>query len=197
MITLFGTASSRAFRCIWTCEELGIPYRLEEVDFRTAGRSPAYLAVNPYGRVPAMDDDGFVLWESMAIDLYLVDRYGEGTLLPATVQARGDVYRWTLWAACEFEGAVDAAARLGMRMRPDWLATRLAVLDAALAGRTWLVDEAFTLADLHVAAMCMRPAVPWNECLADGAYGHAGRWFDACCARPGFQRMQALRTSGH
>ena len=73
MIVLYGIARSRAQRNIWMLEELGQPYRLESVTYSDGGNlTPEYLAVNPNGKIPALRDGELVLWESLAINLYLM-----------------------------------------------------------------------------------------------------------------------------
>ena len=194
MIKLYGVANSRVFRCIWACEELSVPYEVVPIDFRGESRRPEFLRINPNGHVPAMLDGELILWESMAINLYLAEKYGAGRLLPSGSADRGGVYQWTLWAACEFEGPVDASAKLGMRMRPEWVAERLAVAESILGQRAYLTGEAFTLADLHVAAMLMRPAVPFADVKTK--HPNTARWFDACATRPAFLRTDVIRRDG-
>ena len=76
-LEIYGVARSRAFRTLWMAGELGLDYRLIKVDFADGGtRRPEFLAINPNGHVPVIDDDGFRLWESMAINLYLAKKYG-------------------------------------------------------------------------------------------------------------------------
>ena len=115
-------------------------------------------------------------------------------MLPSGSAHLGEVYQWTLWAACEFEGPVDASAKLGMRMRPDWVAERLAVAESILGQQPNLTGEEFTLADLHVAAMLMRPAVPFDSVKMK--HPNTSRWFDACAARPAFLRTDVMRRDG-
>jgi glutathione S-transferase len=194
MIRLYGVPNSRVFRCIWACEEIGVSYEVVPIDFQGESRRPEFLRINPNGHVPAMNDGGFILWESMAINLYLAERYSHGQLLPDDPVGRGCVYQWTLWAACEFEGAVDAAAKLGMRMRPDWLQPRLEVIEAELRTQEHLAPSGFTLADLHVAAMLMRPALPFAE--VKPRHPRLAAWFDACVSRPAFLRTDVLRRDG-
>ncbi|MEX0286241.1 MAG: glutathione S-transferase family protein [Paracoccaceae bacterium] len=82
MYTLYGTTRSRAFRVMWTLEELGQPYEMVEA----APRSPEILAVNPSGKVPALDVDGTILTDSVAIMSYLADKHGGLTLPAGTVE---------------------------------------------------------------------------------------------------------------
>src|SRR5438445_3431194 len=71
-LKIYGVARSRAARVLWMAKELGLDYQHIKVDFATGEtRAPAHLALNPNGHVPVIDDDGFILWESMAINLYL------------------------------------------------------------------------------------------------------------------------------
>src|SRR6185437_3394897 len=82
-LKIYGVARSRTFRTLWMAKELGLDYEHVKIDFATGDtRTPAHLALNPNGHVPVIDDDGFVLWESMAINLYLAKKYGAGTLYP-------------------------------------------------------------------------------------------------------------------
>jgi len=113
MLTIYGVYRSRASRNIWLANELGIPFRLEPVMQRyrlTAEaaektlntRSPAFLAINPNGHVPSIDDDGLVLHESLAINLYLAKKHG-GALAPANPAEDAQMTMWALWAAIEVE----------------------------------------------------------------------------------------------
>jgi len=108
MLTIYGVYRSRTSRNIWLANELGIPfkqvpimqhYRLKEPI--PAGvvhtRSPEFLTVNPNGHIPSIDDDGLVLHESLAINLYLAKKHG-GPLAPATVAEDGEMAMWSLCA---------------------------------------------------------------------------------------------------
>ena len=100
MLTIYGALRSRVTRCIWLAHEIGLPfkhvpvmqaYRLADPDAPDAPlntRSPAFLKVNPNGHIPSIDDDGLVLHESLAINLYLAKRYG-GALGPADMAEDG------------------------------------------------------------------------------------------------------------
>ena len=66
-------------------------------------RKPEYLKINPNGHVPALDDNGTIIWESMAINLYVAEKYGKAPLWPSTVEGHGACYQWSLWAMTEVE----------------------------------------------------------------------------------------------
>ena len=113
MITIYGVHRSRASRNIWLAHELGIPFKLVPVmqHYRLKEpipadivhtKSPSFLKVNPNGHVPTMEDDGLVLHELLAINLYLAKKHG-GPLAPANVTEDGLMGMWSLWAVTEVE----------------------------------------------------------------------------------------------
>lgn len=83
MLTIHHSTGSRSMRVVWLCEELGLDYRLAPIEmFSPAMKEPGFLAIHPLGKVPAIEDGDFVLWETTAIFDYLDARYGEGRLIP-------------------------------------------------------------------------------------------------------------------
>jgi glutathione S-transferase len=211
MLTIYGVYRSRAARNIWLANELGIPFRLAPVMqfYRLAPaaaegilntKSPAYLKINPNGHVPSIDDDGLVLHESLAINLYLAKKHG-GPLAPADPAEDGQMTMWALWAANELE--LNAVTVLTHRVaRPpaerdprlaqtaiDALRAPFAVLDQALAAG-YLVGARFTVADLNTAEV-VRYAMGAPELFAAAPKVRA--WLAACHARPAFKAMMAER----
>ena len=196
---LFGTSGSRALRAIWGIEEVGIAYEHVPVSYGSDSKAAAYLAVNPNGRIPALIDGDLQLFESMAINLYLCKRYGAG-LYPADAQDEARAWQWSVWAISEIEPLqmqiviqklftpeekrnpkVSEGAAKGLQ-RP------LRVLDAALAGRDWLVGEHFSVADLNVASvMHLMKSIAFDY----AAHANVQRWADACHARPALARALA------
>jgi len=153
-------------------------------------KSPSFLKVNPNGHIPSIDDDGLVLHESLAINLYLAKKHG-GPLAPATVAEDGEIGMWSLWAATEVEphslsivqnGPSEAA--IGALRGP------FAVLDRALAETGWLVGGRFTVADINVAEV-VRYAQSASA-LFDAA-PNVKRWLAACQSRPAFKKMWEIR----
>jgi glutathione S-transferase len=215
MLTIYGCYRSRASRDLWLALEAGMAfkhvpviqgYRLPDPaapDAPINTQSPAFRAVNPNGHIPSIDDDGLVLHESLAINLYLAKRYG-GTLGPADLPEDGLMAMWALWAATELEpsainilyhmAAKPVAERDPAIARAAVEAARqpFAVLNEALAGSGWLVGARFTVADINVAEV-VRYALPATE-LFDAA-PHVRTWIDACHARPGFKQMMAARDA--
>lgn len=213
MVTIYGVLRSRASRNVWLMHEIGMPfrqvpvmqaYRLSNPDAPDAPlhtRSAEFLKVNPNGHVPTLEDDGLVLHESLAINLYLAKRYG-GTLGPADVAEDGQMGMWALWAATEVEPHSIQVLyhRVGLppaERKPEVaqaaieaLRSPLVVLDRELAGTGYLVGGRFTVADINVAEV-VRYALPAPELFE--ATPALRVWLAACHARPAYKRMMADR----
>src|SRR5262245_1334205 len=107
-LKIYGTARTRALRALWIAKELGLDYEHVPGEIGEAGaRKPDYLAINPNGRLPAIDDGGFVLWESLAITLYLAKKHSTGALYPATLEGEARAWQWSLWAVQEVDRGVN------------------------------------------------------------------------------------------
>jgi glutathione S-transferase len=166
--------------------------------------SPEFLAINPNGKIPAIDDDGFVMHESLAITLYLARKH-RGSLAPNSLEEESLMGMWALWAATACEphtvqiifhrvdypenkrvGAVVDAAITA-------LGKPLAVLETSLGeGGGFLVGRRFTVADINTAEV-LRYAQPAPELLEQ--YPAMTAWLAACQARPAFREMMARRSA--
>jgi glutathione S-transferase len=214
MLTIYGVYRSRASRNIWLANELGVPfthvpvvqaYRIADTNAADAPlhtRSPAFLAINPNGHIPSIDDDGLVLHESLAINQYLAKKHG-GPLAPANVAEDGLMSMWSLWAATELEThtlnvlyhtigkpPAERDAKI-LTNAVEYLKAPFAVLDKALAATGYAVGGRFTVADINLAEV-VRYASPVPE-LFDAA-PRVKAWLAACQARPAFQAMWAKRN---
>ena len=159
-IILYTNPMSRGRIGRWMLEEVGQPYRMEILDYKTSLKAPEYLAINPMGKVPAIKHGETVVTECAAICAYLADAFPEAGLAPPPGdRRRGPYYRWLFFAA----GPVEAAATnkaLGVSISPE--RTRMAgygsledvteTLDIALRGTPYLTGETFTAADLYLGA---------------------------------------------
>ena len=205
-LKIYGVPRSRAFRTLWMAGELGLDYELVRVDFADGGtRRPDFLAINPNGHVPAIDDAGFRLWESMAINLYLAKKYGgDSGLYPHRLEDEARVWQWSFWGMTEVERPALTALlnRIGPEDRRDPaaaeraerdLAAPLAVLDAALAARRRLVGDGFTVADLNVASI-----LSWaRQARVDlTPFPAAAAWLRACHDRPAAQAARNMQRDG-
>jgi glutathione S-transferase len=201
MLTIYGVYRSRASRNIWLANELGIPFKVVPVMQRyrlkeplPAGvvhtKSPEFLKVNPNGHIPTMEDDGVVLHESLAINLYLAKKHG-GPLAPKNVVEDGEMGMWALWAVTEVEPHALPIAQNGPSpAMVEALRAPFAVLDKALAKTGFVVGGRFTVADINVAEI-VRYAQRAPE-LFDAA-PRVKAWLAACHARPAFQKMWGER----
>ena len=201
MITLYGITRSRASRCLWMIEELGVPYERELVNFGEGGtRSPAYLAVNPNGKLPALRDGAVTLFESMAINLYLAEKHGPA-LWPKSVEDRGRAYQWSVWAMTELEGpaltllrqrALLAEAERNeetARGAEESLRKTFGVLEGKLDGRPYLLGDAFSVADLNVSAVASwakRGEMPLED------FPRVQDWLTRCLERPAYKKAMKL-----
>lgn len=163
--------SSNARRAVMTALQLNVPLDLVRVNLATGEqRAPDYLKLNPNGKVPVLEDDDFVLWESHAIMVYLAEKTPGQTLYPSDIRARADVNRWLFWCAYHFTPAVGILNWERMVKRligagdPDPAAIARGeaqvrdtarVLDAHLAEREWLAGTTLSLADLAIASPLM------------------------------------------
>lgn len=200
MLTIYGIPKSRAFRCIWAAEEAGLPYAIEPVTFGPDSKAPAFLAVNPNGKIPALRDGELVLFESLAICLHIARRAGAPLHLEGDDGAR--VLQWTLWAAAEIEPSAMRWAYNRFILPPEKqvpaeavageqaLIKSLAVLERHLEGREWLVGSAFSIADLNLAGVLLG-AFSRGADLSGLPLTRA--WLARCFERPAAKRALALR----
>ena len=98
----YGSSKSRAARCLWALEEVGAKYEHDPMP-NTQAKNPDHLKRNPNGHIPVLEDEGHYIWESMAINLYLAEKYGKNGLWPADVFGHAAAYQWSIWAMTECE----------------------------------------------------------------------------------------------
>jgi glutathione S-transferase len=195
-LKVYGQAQSRAVRALWMVEELGVPYEHVPTKYATESKTPEYLAVNPNGRIPAIDDEGFRLFESMAINLYLARRFG-GPLAPRDLREEAIATQWSFWVMTEVEktllqalfhttgmfdtekSAAKAAACLAQLDAP------FKVLNHELADKEYLLGDRFSVADLNVASVLL-----WTSIVrADlSPYPALQGWLVRCTSRPALAR---------
>jgi glutathione S-transferase len=202
-LQIYGVARTRAFRALWVAEELGLPYQHLPVEIGDAGaRTPEFLALNPNGRLPVIVDDGFVLFESLAITLYLAKKHSLGKLYPAALEAEARALQWSFWAIGEVDRGVNIWSLHAVRLPPEErdaglreaalkvVAAPFGVLDAALARQLYLLGTDFTVADLNVAAVTSR-AVDMDL----SAVPNLKAWLERCLDRPAARAALALKTA--
>lgn len=146
MLKLYGSARSRASIVQWYLEEIAIPYEFVKLNMEAGEhRQPAYLAINPIGKVPAIVDGDFHLWESGAILLYLAQKYGEEKL---SSEEYAQLAQWVLFANATLgPGIFQEASR--EREMPRLLTS----LNEILGQKTFLMGNNFSVADVAVGAI--------------------------------------------
>jgi glutathione S-transferase len=202
-LQIYGIARTRAFRALWIAKELGIGYEHLPVEIGDAGaRTPEFLAINPNGRLPVIVDGDFVLFESLAITMYLAKKHAAGTLYPASLEGEARTWQWSLWAVTEVDRGVNIwslhavrlpAAEQDAAKRAEALkvlAAPFKVLDAAVAKQPYLLGDQFTVADLNVAAVISR-AVEMDL----SAVPHLKAWLVRCLERPAARAALALKKA--
>lgn len=194
MITLYGDVTkTRANRCSWMLNEIGIEHARVPFAFRPGdAKPPEFLALNPNGKCPTLVDGDFVLFESLAINLYLARRYG-GLLGPQSPEEDALMTQWSLWVATEIEKPLLLTSAVRFLFDPrvpegeeeaitmKKLARPWSVLDAHLKDRPCILGDRMTVADINVAAvMHFIPIAgvdisPWPALK---------RWLETCLQRP-------------
>ncbi len=201
MIKLYGVSGSRAFRSLWMLEELGLEYEHVQTHFATGDtRKPEYLELNPNGHIPTLVDGDLVLWESMAINLYLARKHDQ-CLWPKSLEDEGHAFKWSLWAMTEVEPPLLQLLSHTRFLPEDQRDPKLAkegeeklqapfgVLDRALEARRYLLGESFSVADLNVASVSSW-ALLGGTALA--GFPNAKRYLEECLARPAAQKARSL-----
>lgn len=183
--------SGHAHRARLFLSLLGIPHELVDVDLKSAAQKrPEFLALNPFGQVPVLDDDGVIISDSNAILVYVATKLGRTDWLPQDAKGAAAVQRWLSVAAGDLAFG-PAAARLitvfGAKHNPDDVIARAHVLlkrlEAHLAGRDWLVGAAPTIADVALYSY-LSSAPEGNVDLS--AYARVNAWLRRIEALPGF-----------
>jgi glutathione S-transferase len=198
MIKIWGRNTSvNVQKVMWAVGELGLPH--ERIDVGGAfgkNREPAYLAMNPNGLVPTLEEDGFLLWESNSIVRYLAAKYGARTLEPADLRERARAGSWMDWQLT-VAGPALTPVFWGLIRTPaekrDHAAIEagkvkslaaMTILDAQLAKTAHVAGDALTMGDIPVALMAyrFRRLVPERPGL-----DNLERWFTAIERRPAFK----------
>ncbi|MGG7517244.1 glutathione S-transferase family protein [Allorhizobium undicola] len=217
MLKVYGCYKSRATRVLWLTEELELAFdhipvlQANKLENPTAPdapintRSPAFLAVNPFGGIPAIEDDGLVLFESLAITLYLAKQYSDGNLGPKDLEEDGQMMQWALFAATEIEANALKISKIAADGRMDSeagkaeaeVAARLLqrpfkALEQHLLNRLYMVADRFTVADINTAEI-LRYAQNYKPLME--AYPAIAAWLERCQSRPAFKAMWEKRAA--
>ena len=197
MLKIIGSSQSRTSRCLWVAEEVGVKYEHAPTPVPDA-KSAANLQLNPNGHIPVIDDDGFILYESMAINFYLAAKYGKAPLWPDSLQDRALANQWSYWSMLEVEphlvamlqdvfappdkknpaAAAEAAAKLK---------APLGVIEQHLSKREYLINKDFTIGDLDAASVWV---IGTMVGLDFSSAPKTVAWLTKCTSRPASERAR-------
>ena len=198
MIKIWGrTTSSNVQKVMFAVGELNLPH--ERIDIGGSfgrNREAPYLAMNPNGLVPTLEEDGFLLWESNSIIRYLAAKHGAGTLEPADLRTRALASKWMDWQLSVLGPAMTPVFWNLVRTPPDKRDPKaiddgkaksnaaVKILDEQFAKTAYAAGDAFSMGDIPIAIICRR----YRELVPDRpAYPNFERWYAAIAGRKAFR----------
>jgi len=202
-ITYYYAPMSTAVRTTWAIEELGVSCERVKVDIqKKETKTPEFLKLNPNGVVPVLVVDGTAIFESTAILIYLGETYGvDKGLYPPPGLKRAEMLKWIVWANIGFYDPLGRWARNTASYIPaeqhnpkaaeaakNDLDAAMRILDTELAGKSYLVDDKFSLADLAASSY-----LGWLRFMGYdySSFKNVKTWGDRCLGRPA-----AVKTNG-
>jgi glutathione S-transferase len=203
MLKILGRANSiNVMKVLWCCEELNLPYERVDVGGAFAFKNqPNYLELNPNGRVPTIDDDGFILWESNVIVRYLSAKHAMGTLFPKADRERWNAERWMDWQQTVAGPAMTAMFWQLVRTAPEKrdlaaveasrksTAEAMNILDKHLAASPFVAGGSFSMADIPLGCMAYR----WLAFPVERPHQpHLAAWHEKLKQRPGYRKHLTL-----
>jgi glutathione S-transferase len=206
-LKIYGNAKSRATRVLWLAKELGLDF--EHVALAANDpklKAPDFLKINPAGRIPAIEDDGVAMGESLAINLYLARKYGakKPGFAPASPAEDARLQQWTCWAMTDLEGPMGTAflhrAFFPEDKRDPKVAEAaeaqaqkpLAMLDAVLAKSPYVMGDQFTVADLNLAGVM---SLNRMGVIDLSKFPHVAAWSKRCHDRPAAAEIRAMAAA--
>jgi glutathione S-transferase len=205
MLKLYGQYRSRAFRVAWLCKESNIPYEHQNVTINVEGatcKEPWYAAINPNRRVPAIDDDGVVMWESAAINLYLAEKY-RSPLWPKDAAGKARMLQWAFYIANDVEPPMITLQRHRHTLPPEQrnatlaeeaekqILPRMQVMEDVLAKSAYFSGSEWGMADFMVASVGYSMWI--NKFPLLEKFPRFKAWLDASVSRPKAQEARKLR----
>jgi glutathione S-transferase len=206
VLKIYGAPHSRTFRVIWLANEINLPYQHVPVTHDVSDaqcKESWFLALSPNGRIPVIDDDGFVMWESAAINLYLAEKY-KGPLYPNSLQGRGRMLQWTFFVSNHVEPPLIDLYHNRVLYPPEQrnagvadsaekeLRESLVILEQELARNHFFAEQQWGMADFMVASV-LYLLTRINIDLT--AYPKLDAWLVASINRPAAQSARKLRET--
>lgn len=206
MLTVWGRANSaNVQKVMWCIGELELPHRRIDAGRQFGGNDQDwFLTMNPNGKVPVIDDDGFVLWESNAILRYLADKHRAATLYPIDLRARADIDRWLDWQLGTLGPPMSRILQNLIRKPPEQrdhalieaaiteAGKLLGILDRQLANRPYIIGDHPTLADIPLGVMAQR----WHDYpIERPELPNLAAWYRRLTERPAFREHVMIALS--
>lgn len=199
MLKIWGRINSvNVKKVVWCAEELGLAYeRIDAGMEHGVVGTPEYQRMNPNARVPTIDDDGFVLWESHAIVRYLALKHGLGTLCPQDIRQRADAERWMDWTTAQLAGTFREVFWGMVRTAPEKrdlafieknriaTAKTLDIADAVLAKHPFMAGDRLTIGDIPLGC---HVSLWMRMDIERPAHPNLNAWYKRLLERPGFNK---------
>ena len=202
MLKILGRkTSSNVQKVLWCCSELNIPFEREDIGGPFGkNNTPEYLAQNPNGLVPTIDDEGFVLWESNAIVRYLCAKHGAGKLWPTDLAQRADADRWMDWQQTTLAPPMGVLFRGLLRQPPEMIdaeqmngamlkaTAAMRILDTQLALHAFVAGDMLSMGDIALGNAAHR----WFSLPRERPeLPHVARWYARLNDRPAYRQHVA------
>ena len=194
MRVIHGAPTARTNYVIWAMKELGLDFENIPVNpFKGDNKKPEYLALNPTGLIPTLQEDDFILRESMAITYYLAKNFGNGLLWSPDPHEEAEIMQWTFFGILNLDKPAVNCILHGFAFPEEMrdpqvfadsrqaLQAHLKILDQHLEGKDYLVGGRFTVADLNLAAMldyARKARIDFTD------FPHMQAWLMRCLERP-------------
>jgi glutathione S-transferase len=201
--------STRVLGIVALKNHLALDCEIQSIDLGRGDQlTPEYLALYPNKKMPTLEDDGFVLWESNAILFYMAAKHPDSGLWPSDLRCQADVLRWLAWKSAHWDAesvgmvAYETTSKAVLGLGPpdpafiargeQNFARFAAVLNTALRGKTWLIGEQLTIADFSIGAQ-----IPSAERmgLPVGKFSEILRWYKGLAALPGWRKALATKDA--
>ena len=198
MIKIWGRRdSSNVQKVLWCCGELGIDFERLDVGGKFGGNKEGpYLDLNPNGLIPTVQDGDFTLWESNSVMRYLVEKHGNGRLMPGTPEGRADANRWMDWQLSVLNPAMAPVFSTIVRTPPEKrdpeafkaslqkAGSAWRIVERYLNGRSFISGNEFSLGDIPLGIWAYR----WFNLPIDRPQmDNLRRWYECVCERPPYR----------
>ncbi len=198
MLRVLGRATSvNVQKVMWLIDELGLEAERVDIGGKYAGdKTPAYLAKNPNGQIPTLEDGDFILWESQAIVRYLLDKYGNAPWLPDDAETRGRANQWMDWYLAmmhppmtviyfqNVRATAETKDPAALQANIDKAAKLWTMVDAQLTDRDYLTGDTLNMGDIPLGCAAYR----WHSLVPDGPdLPNLKAWWDRLNVRPAYK----------